>query len=150
MSKFSLYIPLAIAKGTNPVGWVSPVPLTALSMFADRITKVADWHTPIVTDKPLHFRGPKQLNEGQLEWFGERLHNVGANVVHGAFLDETLEEPRLKHQWGPFNKPPLVRVWIKPVWMLGGLFKRTAPVLHTVIRLNKPSEPLNLRKASTA
>ena len=36
---------------------------------------------------------------------------------------------------------------------VGGLFKKIAPVLHnlhTVIRLNKPSEPLNLRKASQA
>ena len=62
-------------------------------MFADRITKVTQWHAPVVAYKPLDLGGAYQLSEGKLIWLGERLHNVGAHVVHGTLLDEAVEKP---------------------------------------------------------
>ena len=65
-------------------------------MFADGIAEMTNWHAPAVTNEPLDTCWTHQFHEGKLKGLRERLHDVGANVVHGALLDEGLEEPQFQ------------------------------------------------------
>ena len=62
-------------------------------MFANGMPKMSNWHSPIVTYKPLDLSGTHQFGKGQFERLGKRLHDIRTNVMHGAFLDEGIEEP---------------------------------------------------------
>lgn len=73
-----------------------PTSFIGLSMLADCIAKVPERHPPEMTNEPLDSCGSNQLGKGQLIRLGEGFHDVRANVVHVAFLDEVLKEPLLK------------------------------------------------------
>ena len=85
-------MPLAVTEGANPIWGFSPIFLR-LGVFANGMPKMSNWHSPIVTHKPLDLSRTHQFGEGQLERLGKRLHNIRTNVIHGAFLDEGIEEP---------------------------------------------------------
>ena len=61
----------------------------------DGIIEMPHGHPPVMAYKPFHGRWADQLDEGKLEGLGQRLHDVGANVIHGALLDEGLKEPAM-------------------------------------------------------
>ena len=65
--------------------------------------------------KPFHGRWADQLDEGKLEGLGQRLHDVGANVVHGALLDEGLKEPAMiQHDPTPVQASPNIHMLLEP------------------------------------
>ena len=71
----------------------SPPPRTQSVQVADGIVEMPRSHAPVVAHEPFHGAGSHKLHEGELIGLGERLHEIGANVVHGPLLDEGLKEP---------------------------------------------------------
>ena len=66
---------------------------TCLSV-SDRLSKVLEGSAPEMTDEPLHLVCTDQLGIGQANLFGQGLHQVLANIVHGAILKtEALTKP---------------------------------------------------------
>ena len=80
--------------------------------------KVTDLHTPVVTHKPFHHYWPQKLNEGHPKRFSERLHDVPANVIHGAVLDKRVEEP--KESWW---------IWWRETWTVHDCAQSNADVI---------------------
>ena len=74
--------------------------------LTDGIIEMPHGHAPVMANKPFHGAWANQFHEGKLERLRERLHNIGAHIIHGAFFDEGFEEPhaanaRPSHQWQP-------------------------------------------------